>query len=113
MCESTIEFLKNPVGKDGCLRIPGKKLSVELLKGMGFEAREVRGRPVISHTYVDVVIDGFPVSFTRRRYGQTTFCWVHFYHQGEWVWIGDPWQAVTPKFTEIAQAIRTTIAGPR
>lgn len=61
---------------------------------------------------VDRIIGDFPISFTRRRYSNTTFCWAHVFskaHQ-DWLPMGDPWQCVTPKQAELAREAEVAIA---
>ncbi len=55
-------------------------------------------------------IDGHDVKFTRRRYGSRTFTWVHVYLNGEWVSLGDPWQAVMPAKAEILRQIEKVVS---
>jgi hypothetical protein len=82
---------------------------LESLQALGFAPKIIRGDPCIANVKVDNIIDGVPISYTRRRYSNTTFCWVHAYAKDvdEWIELGDPWPAVTPKRSEIAEAIKT------
>ena len=60
-----------------------------------------------------VLVDGdkqYELMFTRRRYSNATFTWVDVKVDGEWVSIGDPWQCVTPKKSEMLESIRLTLA---
>jgi hypothetical protein len=45
------------------------------------------------------------LSFERRRYGRTTYTWVYVNLDGRWVSLGDPWPCVTPKRSEIREAV--------
>ena len=47
----------------------------------------------------------YELSYTRRRYGTTTYTWVSVLLGGEWVELGDPWPAVRPKMAEILKAV--------
>lgn len=55
-------------------------------------------------------VDGYEVRLTRRRYSNRTFCWAEVMFQGTWLETGDPWPAVTPKHSELEQAVRETVA---
>lgn len=60
-----------------------------------------------------VIEDGdqkYELMFIRRRYGNTTFTWVDVWHNGTWLSIGDPWQCITPKKSEMLASIRLTLA---
>lgn len=78
----------------------------DALNNMGVEWYPVRGKPCLAGMFVDAFCDGFPVSFTRRRYSNATFCWAEAYINGQWESLGDPWQKVTPNAKELAAEIR-------
>lgn len=79
-----------------------KKLTVfESLEQLGFAPEMIRGKVVLSGMVVHAIIDGYPVNYTRRRYGNATFCWVEYYDCG-WEGIGDPWKSITPPKHEVA-----------
>lgn len=44
---------------------------------------------------VHAIVDGVAFSYERRRYGKTTFTWVHRWDHNRWGDAGDPWQSVT------------------
>lgn len=77
---------------------------IEQLTAMGYEPTERRGKVWLDGNTVDAVIAKMPISFTRRRYSNTTFCWVEAY-AGGWFSLGDPWQAVTPSRKSIEDQI--------
>lgn len=57
-----------------------------------------------------------PLRFERRRYYRTTYTWVEAEINGQWVSLGDPWPCVTPKRSEIAEAVawkRRLLTEPR
>lgn len=60
----------------------------------------------IKGTTVNTLVSGYPVHFTRRRYGKTMFTWVSFYNGSEWIELGDPWPSLQVSATEIAEAIK-------
>ncbi len=45
------------------------------------------------------------LSFERRRYGTVTYTWVWAEIDGRMVSLGDPWPCVTPKRSEVLEAI--------
>lgn len=51
----------------------------------------------------------YELKMTRRRYGQQTFTWVEVRLGDEWVSLGDPWPAVTPKRSEVEVAIKQVL----
>lgn len=51
--------------------------------------------------------------YTRRRYGTTTYTWVEAQIGGEWVSLGDPWPAVTPKRREMLAEVQRVMAAKR
>lgn len=77
----------------------------EQLQAMGHQPQIIRGKVFVASMSVDAIVRYTPVSFTRRRYGDTTFCWADAYIRGEWRSLGDPWQAVTPKRSELEREI--------
>jgi hypothetical protein len=88
----------------GCIR--ARDMNIETLKAMGFaDAREIRGKICIGFMPVDLMVNGIPTNFTRRRYGSKTFCWVEAMIDDEWKSLGDPWECITPKAIEISDAI--------
>lgn len=80
-------------------------ITLAMLLDAGFPAHEFRGAPCIGYTEVTAMIGGWPVSFTRRRYGDATFAWVHYYRAGKWIELGTPWQCVRPAAAEILREI--------
>lgn len=52
------------------------------------------------------IILGYQVYVERRRYGRTTYTWLYIDIDGERTQLGDPWPCITPKRTEIEDAIR-------
>lgn len=60
------------------------------------EATEKRGTVWLRDMDVGRLLDGIPLSFTRRRYPGTTYTWVKAFITGQWVDLGDPWPCVTP-----------------
>jgi hypothetical protein len=77
-----------------------------------------RGKIVLGGGYVDRLLDGVPLSFDRRRYGQgglnpVTYTWAHAFVAGEWVDLGDPWPCLNPPVKELRVALADRIArGP-
>jgi len=59
-----------------------------------------------------IILDGksYDLAFTRRRYSNTTFTWVAVNLGGQWLDLGDPWQCVTPKKSEIEAGLRIVLA---
>ena len=55
-------------------------------------------------------IDGYAVSFERRRYGETTYTWAYVHIDGEAISLGDPWACLTPPKEEIRAAIASSPA---
>lgn len=82
---------------------------LESLAAAGFDARMIRGKPCLADCFVDAIVSGYPVSFTRRRYGSTTFTWAMFFHNGQWVSLGDPWQGTKWPVANLAECIRKAI----
>jgi hypothetical protein len=54
---------------------------------------------------VSTFIDGRALAFTRRRYGKTTYTWVFVWDGTQWVDLGDPWPVLSPKHSELKEAI--------
>lgn len=50
--------------------------------------------------------NGYEISFTRRRYGKTTFTWTHVKIGDHWQETGDPLQKIQPSKTDIEAAIK-------
>lgn len=60
----------------------------------------VDGRPV------HAVVEGVPVSFERRSYGRgVMYCWAEAHLDGSWESLGDPWPCITPRKSELVEAI--------
>lgn len=60
----------------------------------------VDGRPV------HAVVEGVPVSFERRSYGRgVMYCWAEALLDGRWISLSDPWPCITPRMSELAEAI--------
>lgn len=76
------------------------------LIGLGFKPELVRGKVYLDGMPVHMIVGKVPVSLERRRYSNATFCWAEAYVKGQWVSLGDPWQAVTPKLRDIAAEIQ-------
>jgi hypothetical protein len=57
-----------------------------------------------------LTLEGFlalPFRFERRRYGTQFYCWVYVtMPSGDSLSLGDPWPQLTPKKSEILQAMR-------
>lgn len=52
-------------------------------------------------------LDGAVIFYIRRRYGNTTYTWVHIVTGPDSsATLGDPWPCITPKRSELIQAIR-------
>lgn len=86
---------------------------LEQLQALGFNATEKRGKVWLGDFDVARIVDGVPVSLTRRRYGTCTmFCWAHAYLNGRWVDLGDPWQKVTPSADDLTKAMRVLADTP-
>jgi hypothetical protein len=49
------------------------------------------------------------VTFERRRYGRQTYTWAYIQINGERVSLGDPWPCITPKKTELQEAVNIAI----
>ena len=71
----------------------------------GLDARMIRGRVFVGSMSVDTIVDGVCVSFTRRRYGTTTYTWAEALIDGLWVDLGDPWPCVRPKTSDLTREI--------
>lgn len=57
---------------------------------------------------VNHILDGTPIRFDRRRYGQSaTYTWAHALVNGHWqrLWFGDAWPAINPPASELRKAI--------
>ncbi len=54
--------------------------------------------------------DRYPVSFERRRYGETTYTWAYVHIEGEAISLGDPWACLTPPVHEVRAAIASSPA---
>lgn len=71
--------------------------------------------PCVDGLTVHAVVEGVPVSFERRSYGRSVmYCWVEAHLDGRWVSLGDPWPCITPRKSELADAIalrRQMLAG--
>ena len=78
----------------------------EQLQAMGLQPQIIRGKVFVASMSVDAIVRYTPVSFTRRRYSNTTFCWAEAYIRGQWVSLGDPWQSVTPKRADLEREIQ-------
>lgn len=72
--------------------------SLETLKASfpGAEVMERRGKVYLNQMDVDRILDGIPLSFTRRRYSACTYTWVQAFIDGQWVDLGDPWPCLMP-----------------
>lgn len=62
------------------------------------------------------LVDGVELSVSRRRYGNSTYTRVSArLNEGEpwnqWVDLGDPWPCVTPKLSEVRDALRWELGG--
>lgn len=64
----------------------------------------------IDRPAADFTLLGRPAWFTRRRYGRTTFTWVHVEIDGELVDLGDPWPCITPKRKDMEAALTGLLA---
>jgi hypothetical protein len=78
----------------------------ERLESLGYSSQIIRGKTFLDGLDVADIIGKVPVSYTRRRYGSQTFCWVEAY-VGGWFSLGDPWPSVTPRRAEIEAQINT------
>ena len=56
-----------------------------------------------------VIVDGVKISFVRRRYGRTTYTWLHAFINGAWDTIGDPWPCLNPPKREIKEALKCAV----
>lgn len=81
------------------------KLQAEL-NATGVRWLLYRGQEMVDGQFVHRVVHGVPVSLTRRRYSNATFCWAEAYIGGQWVSLGDPWQKVTPSLMELSAEVR-------
>lgn len=82
----------------------------EQLVSMGYKPRLIRGKPCLNDCPVDAIVR-IPLSYTRRRYGSTTYTWVMGFISDAWVQLGDPWPCVTPRKTEIEREVERLITG--
>lgn len=65
-----------------------------------------------------IIIDGFEISFTRRRYGGryggTTYTWAHVkLGPDHWDWQqfpGDPWPCINPPVAELREQLRRFVS---
>ena len=53
-----------------------------------------------------MIVNGYEVELTRRRYGQTTFTWIYVKFGNKWKSTGDPLQKIMPSRTDIEEAIK-------
>ena len=53
-------------------------------------------------------IDGYPISFERRRYGATTYTWAYVHIDGQAISLGDPWPCLIPPKDEVRAAIASS-----
>ena len=72
------------------------KLDLATVKAAFPETILVRGRPCLAGCFVDRILEGIALSFTRRRYSACTYTWVEAWIGGQWVSLGDPWPCLTP-----------------
>jgi len=56
-------------------------------------------------------IDGYDVTFRRRRYGTTTYTWATIDNNGEAVSLGDPWPCIMPSKENLSRAIKLILQG--
>jgi hypothetical protein len=49
---------------------------------------------------------GYPLRYTRRRYGRKWFTWVDVLFDGEWVTLGDPWPSTNVSRSQIEDGIK-------
>jgi hypothetical protein len=57
------------------------------------------------------VVDGVEVFVTdRRRYGDTTFTWLHAIVDGEPTNLADPWPCVHPPRAQVEMCVRDALA---
>lgn len=82
----------------------GNDMQAELT-ALGIESTIIRGNVCVASMFVNEIVDGIPLSYTRRRYGSTTFTWVDAFIGGEWVSLGDPWPCIKPKRSDIIREI--------
>lgn len=61
---------------------------------------------IVDRPPAQATVLGKPVWFTRRRYGTRTFTWVQTDIGGTLRDLGDPWPCITPKRTEMEDAMR-------
>lgn len=66
---------------------------------------KTRGKVFLNGMAVASMVNGVPVSFTRRRYSNATFTWADAFIGGQWVSLGDPWQSINPPTKALAAAI--------
>ena len=56
-------------------------------------------------------IQGIEVFAERRRYSDRTFTWLSAKVGEEYIDLGDPWPCITPKRSEVEQAIAIHVHG--
>lgn len=87
--------------------MPRQTNILERLHAMGYKQAYEHKRLgiVLDDMAVAAIVDQVPIAFTRRRYSNATFCWVHFY-AGGWSDLGDPFQCVTPSERSISEELQ-------
>lgn len=65
-----------------------------------------RGKVYLHGMNVSRLLDGIPISFTRRRYSNATFTWADAFINGQWVSLGDPWPCVNPPTKALREEVR-------